>query len=262
MSEKEFPPSIKRLNKARKEGKIVKSQMVSVTAVWWAVSLAIIPALAWVRDGSLVQWLNYKVWTPQVALAEASWLGLKVISLLVGSVALSTMVVGFAQTKGLFLPSQLARGFEQYKPGAFIGRVKQQAIDSALGLLRCCVVIIVLLPVWTIISEVTPSPFIGMTEIAQLAISDLLKSVMTRGGVTLLVIAGVAYWLARWRFFRQQRMSLQDMKDEHKEDEGDPHAKSHRKHEHRAMLFSEVEKRVKRSKVVVVSRFKGGDQPS
>jgi type III secretion protein U len=257
MSEKEFPPSIKRLNKARKEGNIVKSQMVSAMAIWWSVSFAIIPALAWVRNGSLVQWMNYKVWTPQVALVEASWLGLKASLLLVGAVALGSMVVGLAQTKGLFLPSQLGRGLQQYKPGAFIGRVKQQAVDNSLGLLRCCVVVAILIPVWKLLTQVTPSPFLGMTDIALAAISDLLGAVINRGRVTLLVIAIVAYWLARWRFFRKQRMSLQEMKDEHKEDEGDPHTKSARKHEHRALLFSEVEKRIKRSKVVVVSRYKG-----
>jgi len=52
-------------------------------------------------------------------------------------------------------------------------------------------------------------------------------------------------------------MSLQEMKDEHKEDEGDPHAKAARKHEHKMLLFAEIEKRVRRSKVVVVSRMPG-----
>jgi flagellar biosynthesis protein FlhB len=54
-------------------------------------------------------------------------------------------------------------------------------------------------------------------------------------------------------------MTLQEVREEHKEDEGDPHQKSQRKHEHRAMLMSEVEKRVRRAKVVIVRRTGKGE---
>ena len=55
---------------------------------------------------------------------------------------------------------------------------------------------------------------------------------------------------------RQNRMSLQELKDEFKESEGDQHFKSAQKQEHRAMLFSEIRKRVQRAKVVVVYKMK------
>jgi flagellar biosynthesis protein FlhB len=85
----------------------------------------------------------------------------------------------------------------------------------------------------------------------------MVRSVMFRGAVALTVIAAVSYAISWWNFMRQYRMSLQEMKDEHKEDEGDPHAKAARKHEHKMLLFAEIEKRVRRSKVVVVSRMTG-----
>jgi len=56
VSQKEFPPSIKRLNKARREGKTPKSRMVSLAASWWGLILVLFPAFAWVRNGTLVQW--------------------------------------------------------------------------------------------------------------------------------------------------------------------------------------------------------------
>jgi type III secretion protein U len=258
MSDKQFPPSIKRLNKARKEGKIVKSRMVSSAVCWWAAILAILPVVAWVRNGTLIQWIDYKVWTPQVAFYQGGLLGLKISCLLVGAVALGSVCVDLAQTKGLFLPSQLAKGFEQYRPGAFIGRVKESLIDSALGLVRCCVIAVFLVPVFAQIMLVTPSSFDGTMGAAMVAFERTIRSVCVRGGTALIIIAAVAYALARWRFYKQQMMSHQDLKDEYKEDEGDPHTKAHRKHEHRSMLFSEVEKRVKRSKVVVVRRANEG----
>lgn len=255
MSEKEFPPSIKRLQKARREGKTVKSRMVSSAVEWWALLLVLFPAFTWVRNGTLVQWGNYRVWTPEVALVEASWLGCKVVGILVGIVSASGFAVGVAQSKGLFLPSQLLRGVEQYKPGSFIARVKQSCIDVILGLVRVCFVLLLVGPIIIAVAHIHPSAFEGSKGQAYHGFCRLIRGVFVQGGYALIVIAIVAYALARWRFYKQLRMSLQEVKDEHKEDEGDPHTKAARKHEHRALLFSEAEKRVRRSKVVVVRRY-------
>jgi flagellar biosynthetic protein FlhB len=53
---------------------------------------------------------------------------------------------------------------------------------------------------------------------------------------------------------RQHRMSLEEAREEYKEDEGDPHMKSARRHEHEAMILSELARRVRSAKVIVVSR--------
>lgn len=259
MSEKEFPPSIRRLMKAREEGKTAKSRMVSVAVEWWALLLVLFPAFSWVRNGTLVQWMNYKVWTPEVALVEASWLGCKVVCLLVGAVGLSGFAVGLAQNKLLFLPSQLLSGVQQYRPGAFVGKVKESCIDMALAFLRCGVLLVLVAPIVFTVAEITPSAFQRDGDAAAAGFYSLIRGVFVRGGYGLLVIALVAYSLARWRFYKQLRMSLQEVRDEYKEDEGDPHQKAARKQEHRMLLFSEVEKRVKKSKVVVVRRTTGGE---
>jgi flagellar biosynthesis protein FlhB len=255
MSEKQFPPSIRRLLKARREGKVVKSRMVSTAISWISLAPAIIPVVAWVRNGSLVQWSSYQVWTPQVALGEAAWLGLSISLLLVGVLAGSALVVGLSQTKLLFLPSQLLRGFQQYRPGAFLGRVREAFVDAAVGMLRCCCVALVLLPVFYEVTTFVPSPLEGVAGQGLGVLSSKLWSLYCRGALALGSIAVVAYALARWRFYRQHKMSLQELRDEYKDDEGDPHTKAHRKQEHRALLFAEVEKRVRRSQVVVVRRM-------
>jgi type III secretion protein U len=255
MSEKQFPPSVRRLQRARREGKVVKTRMVSVTVGWLGLALVIIPSVAWVRNGSLVQWSSYQVWTPQVALVEASWLGLKISLLLVGVLAGSGLVTGLFQTKLLFLPTQLLRGFEQYRPGAFLGRMRETLLDSVVGMVRCCCVVVALLPVFFEVITFVPSPVEGVAGQGLEILFSKVWSLYYRGACALIAIAVIAYSLAHWRFYRQQKMSLQDLRDEYKEDEGDPHAKAHRKHEHRALLFAEVEKRVKRSQVVVVRRM-------
>jgi len=253
VSDKQFPPSIKRLQKARREGKVVKSQMVSVCAGWWVLVLLLYPTQTWVRNGTLIQWLNYQVWSPQMALAGALREGALVLLVTVGSLALVALLTGMAQTRGLFCPSQLVGGFQQYKPGAYLARVRQKAVDSLVGCLRCVCVAVLVAPVLFLAASLTPGRSLGLFTL----FGSLVHSVMLRGALALTGIAAVAYGLSWWKFMRQYRMSLQEMKDEHKEDEGDPHAKAARKHEHKMLLFAEIEKRVRRSKVVVVSRMPG-----
>jgi flagellar biosynthesis protein FlhB len=255
MTEKQFPPSLQRLAKARREGKVVKSRMVSLAISWWSLTLAFIPSVAWVRNGSLVQWSSYQVWTPQVAFVEASRLGFLISLLFVGIVAGSGVISGLVQTKLLFLPSQLLRGFEQYRPGALCSRVREASIDSMVGFARCCFVLMFLLPIFFEVITYVPSPLDGIGGHELERLFSKVWSLYSRGGLAFGAIAVVAYSLARWRFFRQHRMSLQELRDEYKEDEGDPHTKAHRRQEHRALLFAEVEQRVKRSKVVVVRRM-------
>ena len=253
MSDKQFPPSIKRLNKARREGKVVKSRMVIICATWWVFFLLLYPTRAWVRNGTLIQWLNYQVWSPQMALVGAMREGALVLLVSVGGLALVALVVGMAQTKALFCPSQLTGGFQQYKPGAYLSRLRQNVVDSLVGCVRCLCIAFLVAPVLFLAGSLTPGISLGSFAL----FGSMVRSVMLRGAVALTVIAAMSYAIAWWKFMRQYRMSLQEMKDEHKEDEGDPHAKAARKHEHKMLLFAEIEKRVRRSKVVVVSRMPG-----
>ena len=253
MPDKQFPPSVKRLARARREGKVIKSQMVSVCAAWWALFLVLYPTQAWVRNGTLIQWLNYQVWSPQVALVGALQEGAFILLVTVGSLAFVALVTGMAQTRALVCPSQLMGGFQQYKPGAYVARVRQKGADTAVGCLRCLGVALLVAPVLCLVGSLSPGRSLGLFSL----FGSLVRSVMIRGGLALTIIAVLAYAMSWWKFMRQYRMSLQEMKDEHKEDEGDPHAKAARKNEHKMLLFAEIEKRVRRSKVVVVSRMPG-----
>jgi len=194
------------------------------------------------------------MWTPDVAIGQALWWAGRSTAFCVGAVACAGIAIGVLQTKGLFQPAQLGRGLESYRVGAFSGRLRQSLADAALGLVRACVVLAFILPlVWEFLDR-APLAWEDLNGGSLSLYGGLLKGLLIRGALALVVIAAAAYALARWQFFRKHRMSLQELKEEHRDDEGDPHSKAVRKHEHRAMLFSEIEKRVRRSKVVIVRR--------
>jgi len=254
MSEKQFPPSTKRILKLRREGKIIKTQWVTMAVSYWAAVLFLPLSLAWVRDGSLVQWSGYQGWDPGVALQEALATGGRAVALLVAALAIGAVAAEVAQSGGLLVPSLILQGFHRYRPGAYLSRVKQGLVDGAMGVARCAVFFVVVAPVFQSFASQAALLLALDGEQSFEAIGMFLRALAIRGGIVLLAFAGLAYGFARWRFFRVNRMSLHDVREEYKEGEGDPHVKAARKHEHRMMIMSELERRVRRSKVIVVRR--------
>jgi flagellar biosynthetic protein FlhB len=49
-------------------------------------------------------------------------------------------------------------------------------------------------------------------------------------------------------------MSFEELKEEHRQSEGDPHLRAARRNEHQIMAMAEVEKRVRGAKVLIVQR--------
>ena len=70
----------------------------------------------------------------------------------------------------------------------------------------------------------------------------------------LLVLGLTEYMLERRRFTAELSMSLDELRQEMKDDEGDPHVKASRRQMHRALAYEELVARVRASRVVIVER--------
>lgn len=78
-----------------------------------------------------------------------------------------------------------------------------------------------------------------LEALVELAYGDLhgfwqgVKALLTRIARTtltaLLVLSALDFGLQKYFFLKQQRMSHEDLRNEHKDSEGDPHMKGHRK---------------------------------
>jgi|GEM_PF-1028822 len=254
MTERQYQPSARRLRRARADGKIIKSQLVSNFAGFIVLCFSLGPSLSWVRDGSLIHWLNYKVWGPKEALVGAARDGFFSILCVLLPVAVAVVSAGLAQTRGSFLASQLTKGFKNFQPGTYLSRIRQNVVEASAGLGRTVVIATVLLPTLAgLFLERCCSSFLPGVE----QLDDWLgisQCVVGRATIVLFGLAALSYALVRWRYFRGLKMSLQELKDEHREEEGDPNARTARKREYATMMLSEIEKRVRRSKVIIVSR--------
>ncbi|MCB0318766.1 MAG: EscU/YscU/HrcU family type III secretion system export apparatus switch protein, partial [Bdellovibrionales bacterium] len=63
------------------------------------------------------------------------------------------------------------------------------------------------------------------------------------------------YWINKKKFIKEMSMSHTELKNEHKEDEGDPLLKFSRKALHQEILSQDLVQRVKNSKVVIVEKI-------
>ncbi len=259
MTNKEFPPSVKRLEKARKDGKVAKSRILSLAVTWWAFLLAITVTFRWVRQAGLIQWSMDSAASPESAFGSALWSIFSVVGTALGAIGIGAVLTGMFQTGGLFSLGTLAPNLGRLGVLGFFGRVKEGAMESVFGIGRSILLFVVVLPLLggylkTVQERLRLVSWDGISSKNWGGFDGLLFNTALRSGYALTVLGVAGFALSRWRFLRQHRMSLQELKDEFRESEGDPHLKSVRKHEHEALLMSELRSRVKRAKVIVVRR--------
>lgn len=251
MSEKRFDPSPQRLKKARKDGQIPRTKFISTAVSWWSGVLFVPFITSWIVKEGVLRFAGSPSETPERALYDS----LMVVALIVGVILALFVVCGLvaniSQTGFVLNVGQAKMKLQGFNVFA---KWKSGGSDAALGIVRVVLTLGCIYPVLRLAARQVPALFEAPPEVRMAVGVALVKGLVLRGGLALTVLAIVAYALARWRFMRQHRMSLEDMKEEYKESEGDAHAKAHRRQEHQALSMQEIEKQVRKAKVIVVRR--------
>ena len=76
--------------------------------------------------------------------------------------------------------------------------------------------------------------------------------------ISFLIVSLIDIVISRKKFKKDTMMSLEELKEELRESEGNPEMKSARAQAHQALLYEEIVKRVRRSKFIVVAKERGG----
>lgn len=168
--------------------------------------------------------------------------------------ALALIIIEALQVGFRFNPALLAPRVSTFSPASGLLKLGKGLRDSWQPALRLSVFTLVFSWVFSdIVREVVCFFFAGPQEQAAAARESVVRVIRTGLGVC--GICGLAdYWLRRRAFFREQSMSLEELKREHREDEGDPHVRAARKALHRSLTIGEIASRTRRAKVVVVKK--------
>jgi len=124
----------------------------------------------------------------------------------------------------LFTTEPLAPKPERIDPVAGFKRLfsAESLAETVKGLLKVAGLALVLKTVFeNRIPRLSTLPTLGLPDIVRV-FSESIWAVLLAGTLVFLVLAVADYGFQRWNFERKLRMSRQEIKEEHKEQEGDP----------------------------------------
>jgi flagellar biosynthetic protein FlhB len=229
-------PSIHKLEKARKKGAFARSQDFGVL-----VLLALLAAMTFALGDRLLSDLSHLMRQGLGAVTRSTtesaslevMMGREAAAALSAAVPfmfllwIAMAVAGAVQAKGVFTFEPLNPDFSRLNPAQGIKRVisLRSVFDLGRSVFKLCFTLVLAWFWWFqhragIFQAVMFTPAYFAKRILATTGSLLLALVLIYGFATALDWA-----LARWTFLRQMRMSKREVKDEHKEREGDPRIK-------------------------------------
>lgn len=226
-------PSARRLEKAREEGNVALSRDV-LTAVGLISGLA---ALAFTLPTSLsaalpgMRAIMFHAGDTAVAPHEIAGMALRIFITLAaplcGMVAFAIFAAGLLQTTFLLRPAGLMPDLSRLSPLKGIKRVigPDSLFEGVKAVLKCSVFALALYyEGQRVLLTGHGMVGLGMYQTLTLIMGALIRLTGVFIGVQI-VIAGLDYFWTHRRRMSKLRMSKQELRDEYKEMEGDPHIK-------------------------------------
>ncbi len=262
--EKTEMPTPKRLREARKKGQVFKSKDLDAVAVFVGAFMAIAFTHHYIAaefKSFMVQAFQ-EVGNKDITLDVLYTLGksglfsmIKACAPVILTAAVVAGAVGFLQVGPVFsldpLKPQLKKlnaieNFKNmFKPKQFVELIK--------NVLK--IVVIFFLAYWVIKGMLEPFlmtvtvPIEGAAKLG----GDVILRFLVRFMILFLAVAAMDIFLQRKDYIKNLKMSKDEVKREYKEDEGDPHIKSHRRQMHMEMAMGDVRGKVKNADAVVTN---------
>ena len=256
MSEKTEQPSAKRLREARRKGQIPRSRLLSSSVVTFGGLLGL-------TASAPAGFARLKDWTARLMLyqeptgagEEAVWVMALLMGPALGGALLASLVVSVA-TVGFELNTEhVTPKLDRINPAEGLKKLfsVKTLVEVGKALLVAAVVVWLC---WSAAEEAGPD----VLRSAWLEGTLGLEHALGRLGplavrlACVLVVLGVGdYALARRGHVKDLMMTREEVKREHKESEGDPRHKSHRRAMHRQLSAGGPARGVQKASVVVVN---------
>lgn len=262
MAEKTEPPSQKKLRDARKKGNVAHSKEVVTTAIMIALF-----SYFWVSWGSFVQQTTQiLVFPPQFytmpfreALKLSFDIGLKMVTAILvpvlGIAVLVTIVANVAMV-GFMLAGEAAKpSLDKLNPASGIKRIfgMKNLIENLKSIVKTvflCVLLYILIK--NAVGPLITAPVCGMPCLESV-LADVMKTLVIYTTVGFIILAAIDYGWTKWKYTKDLMMSMEEVKQEYKESEGDPHVKGHRKQLAQEIAMGDEGHAVKNASVVVTN---------
>ena len=263
MAEKTHDPTPKRLREARKRGEVVFSSDVASTTVFSVVVISLWLGGAFIFSLLRELWLHATSTTlltrpddrfGELLLHTTETLVWGTLPLMVVA-AIAGILGSLFQVGGVVAWERIKPDANRMNPGEGIKRIF--STRNLVNLLKMVVKTTLLgALIYVVVRNfVDPALRLGYAQPAAM-LSAGAQMVLTTFGwavVIYVVMALVDYAHEHYEFMKQQRMSIEDLRQEHKESEGDPINRSRRRSAHFEAVYFTLADRVRMASAVIHS---------
>src|SRR5574343_881941 len=262
--DKTEPASSKRLEEAKKEGNVPQSKdlgtflvlMVGVVTLWMLGDWLALRAEKLMRMGLTLD--RKSAFDPQAmldALYQYSSDGLFAIAPFLAMIVIASVIGPFLMGGAIFSTDLLAPNFGRLNPMSGIGRMF--SLHGATELFKAIIKAIVIgySCYWVIGKQHTQ--VLGLAgQSLDTAIPEFVNLIMSSAILivaSLMLVVAVDVPFQLWSYYKKLRMSKQELKDEYKQTEGDPHIKGKIRAMQRQMAQKRMMAEVPKANVVVTN---------
>ena len=240
-ADKTEQPTPKRLQDARKKGDVAKSKDVGATAVLvgWLVLAAVLTGFVGDRLTNLFDVAFTAMGQPfgqgfENAGASAAVTFVVISLALMLPVAIFGTLIEFLQVGPVFTFEKMSFKLDHMNPAEGIKRmfntdnlfeVVKSVMKTALLVLITCIVVV------SEFNTLAKLPAAGPDAALQ-AISASTRRLVVLTVIVFVLVSVLDFAYQRFAFTKKMRMSRRDIKQEHKDSEGDPHVKGQRRQLH------------------------------
>lgn len=264
--EKTEQPTQKRLTDSRKKGEVFKSKDF-IQALLFMIAAAVLtiggPAYVSGLADLMKEFFQPNILRGDMQLSEMmSRFGyafsrfMVLTTPMMAALMLGAVAANFVQVKALFAPEVIKPKFEKLNPVEGFKNIffsSKTYIEMAKNLVKFVIVFWVLYSaIKGGLSDIVPTAGMKIGQTAKLA-AHYTSSILLKVGAVFVVLGGADFLIQKKMFMKKMMMSKEDIKQEYKEQEGDPHVKHQRKHLFEQMMHESVAHNVPRATVIVAN---------
>jgi flagellar biosynthetic protein FlhB len=262
--EKTEAPTAKRREDAFLEGKVPRSPELNAAAMFLTAALVVnsigpgVGTQLIALFGATLAQMGDGARDPARAielLRTTGYATMKIVALLTAGFAVSVLAVAGLQGRGLLSLQPLTPKFERLNPLSNVKRLfsSQPVVDLVKSLAKMGIVAWamsgVLTQSWGNVSDLGNRDLMAMFPVVQ----DLTVHLLKNAGLAYLALASLDYAYQLWQHEKNLKMSKEDVRQENKQQEGDPMLRHRMRSLARARIRRQMFEDVKTADVVIVN---------
>ncbi|BDV01969.1 EscU/YscU/HrcU family type III secretion system export apparatus switch protein [Thermodesulfomicrobium sp. WS] len=260
--EKTEQPTPKRLRDARKKGQVAKSKEVSSATNVIGVFLFLWLFREHYLSGfqNMIATAGERAMEPfdkalSLLLHDLTSISLKLLLPLFLVVIVCDVASNFFQIGFLMAFESIKPDLQKLNPASALKRIfsKKNLMEFVKSLVKVtCLAVTVTLVLRMVLPSLVSAPYGDPSFILDI-LRSVLKTFMTYISLAFVVLAAADYFFQKRQHLKELMMTKEEVKQEYKEMEGDPHIKSKRRQLHQELLTNTMLQSVKKATVVVTN---------